>query len=504
MTRSFNPKQWRAVALGVGLSATGVFAQVPDFNGIKAMARELAAKPYQAPVIQLSEKLRGLNYDQLRDIRYDPREAIWRRERLPFQIQCFHPGGLQSDQLDLFLLDGDVVRELQFSPGLFNYGANPIGWEDVRGAKFSGFRVHYPLNRPDYLDELIVFQGATYFRALPRNAIYGLSARAIAIDCGSARPEIFPRFRTFWIQRPEMQGGSVTVMGLFDSPPLAGAVRFVIVPGAETAMDVSVALFAREETAQYGVAPLTSMYLFGKSGHKRFDDYRPEVHDSDGLLMQTGREEWLWRPVENEGPVRLNAFRDEHPKGFGLLQRERRFNAYEDLETEYHRRPSAWVRPKGAWGEGSVRLVELPAHTEYQDNIVAFWEPARGLSAGGAAEFAYELVWFTESAALPPLGRVVATRTGAVWGKDGARKFVIDFGWPTVAEDAAGGRLETRFRADRGEIEGLSAEFNRYEKNWRVAFDLIPAKGADTVEIKGLIARDGIPLTETWTYHWKP
>lgn len=475
-----------------------------DFDQVKAKARELATHPMREDRLDLAEKLRAITYDQMRDIRFDPKQAIWRRERLPFQIQFFHAGGPQQSQIDVHLVDGDVVTDLPFSREFFDYGANKFNWFELRGLKFAGFRIHYPLNRPDILDELAVFQGATYFRALPRNLIYGLSARAIAVNCGGPGPEDFPRFREFWIHRPDKEGTKILVLGLFEGQTCAGAAAFWISPGTQTIVDARVAVFARTAMPRYGIAPLTSMFWYAKNTARRFTDFRPEVHDSDGLLLQTSASEWLWRPLENEGHLRNSWFRDRPLKGFGLLQRERAFAAYEDLEANYQRRPSAWVRPAGDWGDGAVRLVEIETENEYMDNIVAFWEPAKGLQRGESAEFAYQLVWFGEDPNLPPNGRTSSTRTGLLPGQPRTKKFVLDFTWPTVARDAEGGKIEPFVHADRGQIRGLSSEFNPYSKTWRVAFNVTADDKAESVELRAAIKTAGQPQTETWTYLWMP
>ena len=476
-----------------------------DFEQVKAKARELAARPMREDRLDLVEKLKTISYDQMRDIRFDPKQAVWRRERLPFQLQFFHPGGPQQTQIDVNLVDGDTVTELPFNREYFDYGANKFNWFDLRGIKFSGFRIHYPLNRPDILDELVVFQGATYFRALAPGLIYGLSARALAVNCGGPGPEEFPRFRTFWIHRPDKEGKKILVLGLFEGPSLTGAASFTIMPGTPTTptlVDARVAVIARTNMPRYGIAPLTSMYWYGKNTARKFGDFRPEVHDSDGLLYQSSAGEWIWRPLENEGHLRMSSFRDKQPKGFGLLQRERNFSGYEDLEALYQRRPSAWVRPTSDWGEGAVKLVEIETENEFMDNIVAFWEPANGLKVGGSAEFAYQLAWFGDDPTLPPLGRCVATRTG--WAGQRTKKFVLDFAWPTVVRDAEGGKIEPVVHADRGRISGLSSEFNPFSKTWRLAFNVTPDDKASSVEMRATIKNAGQPQTETWTYLWMP
>lgn len=476
----------------------------PDFAGIKAFARQLASRSFADHRIPLSARLNELNYDQLRQITFDDRKSVWRREKLPFQLQFFHPGGARQDQIDVNLVDGEEVAPVLFTRDLFNYDPDSrFTWMDFRGARFAGFRVLYPLNRPDKLDELVVFQGASYFRAVPAGYVYGLSARALAVNCGESAEE-FPRFREFWIDRPDREGRTLRLRGVFDSPSVAGAAEFTIEAGSETVTRVNLALYPRSDLERCGIAPLTSMYWFGRNTQRRFDEVRPEVHDSDGLQIHTGFGEWLWRPLDNTGRLRLSAFMDRGPKGFGLIQRERDPSSYQDLHAQYHRRPSAWVRPAGDWGAGSVRLIELPTDTEFNDNVVAFWEPAQPLKAGVAAEFAYDVVWCGEKPEIPPLGRVAATRSGAVPGQARARKFMIDFSCPGLEQQGAGFNPEEVVAASRGRVLNQAGEYNPFLRTWRVVFDVAADDGADAVELRVRLRKGGGTCTETWTYCWTP
>ncbi|HNX34968.1 MAG TPA: glucan biosynthesis protein G [Kiritimatiellia bacterium] len=482
------------------------------FEQVKTRAAQLASTPYKDWSRDLSKSMPKLTYDQYRDIRFNPRKAVWRYDHIPFQMHLFHPGWIQNDQVDVSVVNDGKVSAVRYDRDLFDFGTNEVGKIDADNMRFSGIRFHYPLNRPEYLDELAVFQGATYFRVLAKNLVYGLSARAVAVNCGGPGPEEFPRFREFWVCRPEPKEEHVRIYGLFDSPSLTGAGEFVIRPGAVTVMENRVAIYARTNIAHLGIAPLTSMYWYGKNSAQRFSDFRPEVHDSDGLLMNNGAGEWLWRPLTNEGKFRLCSFADRQPKGFGLLQRDRAFATYEDLEAHYQDRPSAWVTPKGVWGEGAVRLLELPAADEFGDNIVAFWEPKRPLSAGQSAEYAYELRWFHDDPALPQLGRSVATRVADLpdYGrkdksdKTVTRKFVLDFAWPSVAADAEKGKLNAAVSVQGATLSRPVEQYNPYDRTWRVFFSVtVPAAG-QTAELRAFVKRDNQPVTETWIYLWNP
>src|SRR6185436_2924183 len=186
-----------------------------------------------------------------------------------------------------------------YVPDLFTFGPlvpKPSGDTDLH---YAGFRMRYPLNSKDVLDEFLVFQGASYFRAVGKDLLYGLSARGLAIDTGQPQGEECPFFRSCWIRTPEEGAKTVVVFALLNSQSATGAYRFTIKPGDATVMDVEAMLFPRRDIEHAGIAPLTSMYLFGTLNKAGFDDYRSAVHDSDGLLMVNGREEWIWRPLSN-------------------------------------------------------------------------------------------------------------------------------------------------------------------------------------------------------------
>jgi glucans biosynthesis protein len=478
-------------------------AKAGDFDFARTVARDLAAAPFQGPPPELPKALRELNYDQMRNLRFDPRQAVWKQDQLPFQLQFFHPAGILNDQVTVHLVEAGVIREYPLSSGLFEYGKAGLDAAAVGPVRFSGFRIHYPLNTPEYSDELAVFQGATYFRVLARDLIYGLSARAIAINCGGPGAEEFPRFREFWIHRPNQDDPQIRVVGVFDGPSVAGAADFVIKPGKETLMKCRVALFARTDIARYGIAPLTSMYWYGKTRPGRFDDYRPEVHDSDGLLLQDRQGGWLWRTLDNDGRLRWSTFPGTGIRGFGLLQRERSYACYQDFEAIYQRRPSVWVQPIGDWGEGTLKLLELPAHTEYQDNIVAFWEPAQPLKAGKSIEFAYQLAWFLERADLSAAGRLLQARSSGIPGDVCRKRFMLEFAWPGLTAGTAG-IPEFVVTAAGGAIQGQSAVFNPYTNAWRVSFEAVAENKTTPMEMRAFVRQKGAACTETWNYSWTP
>ena len=363
---------------------------------VERRARALARAPYRPRPTSLPGELDELDYDTHRAIRFRPDAALWSSEGR-FQIQLFHPGSLFRKPVRVHVVD-DSVRALPFDPDLFRYEGPAAGVRDrvapvADRLGYAGFRVHFPLNDADRMDEVAVFQGASYFRLVGPGQVYGLSGRGLAIDVASDRPEEFPDFTEFWLVRPAPDADTLIVHALLESPTVTGAYRFALVPGDRTELVVDARLFARTDVVKLGVAPLSSMFLYDANLAGAFDDFRPEVHDSDGLLMHTRSEEWIWRPLGNRRGLRVTSLRDVDPLGFGLAQRARDFDAYLDLEARYHLRPSAWVRVDSAdrWGPGGVELLEIPTDTEFNDNIAAYWVPDGPFLAGDARRYRYSI-----------------------------------------------------------------------------------------------------------------
>lgn len=493
-----------AGAAAVGLAAsTGLHAQDTNaaaFDGqtVRKLARALAEAAYRAPDAKLPDALAKLSYDDYRAIRFDPGQSLWRGRGLPFEVQLFHRGALYTDRVDIFEVADGQARPLQYQPGQFEFG--PIPRPEQQDLGFAGFRIHGAINRPDYLDEIAVFLGATYFRSVGKQQVYGLSARGLSIATADPRGEEFPAFRSFWIERPQPGAGSIVVHGLLDSRSAAAAMRFSIWPGEDTIFDVELTLLPREDIAQVGIATMTSMFLFDPGDRGGADDYRRAVHDSDGLMMLTGRGEELWRPITNPQTLQISQFVDTSPRGFGLMQRKRELRAFEDLEARYEKRPSLWVEPIGDWGDGMVQLVEIPTRDEVHDNIVAFWRPKQPLQAKSEHGFTYRLHWAATAPIRSALARFTDTRTGA-GSTEGARRFVLDVAGGALAAVAPDAKPRLAVSTDRGKIANAVAHANPDQGGWRISFELLP-EDARTAELRALLLLGDAPLTETWILRW--
>ena len=479
------------------------------FAEVRRRAAVLASRPFEEQEDDLPHAVRDLNYDQYRAIRFRPEKALWRSAGLPFEVQFFQRASFDFmasslDKVVIHIVDQGRVERVPYTSDLFNFGAKVVtGLPADLG--FAGFRMHYPLHRQDYYDEIAVFLGASYFRVLGQNQNYGLSARGLAIDTGLSKAEEFPRFREFWLEKPAPHATTMTLYALLDSKSATGAYHVTIRPGKDTVLDVKAHVFMRHEVEKIGFAPLTSMFFTGEGTDRFLDDFRPEVHDSDGLLLATGDGEWIWRPLDNPTRMRVSSFRATNPRGFGLLQRDRNFDHYQDLEAAYQKRPSVWIESRGEWGPGAVQLVEIPSDADWYDNIVAFWIPDEPAKAGKAWLFEYRLYVFLDKPGLPPGGRTVATRLGrgGVGGEIEAnkRKFVIDFTGEPLQNLDANAPIDAVVTTSAGTIDNQTVHRNAFIEGWRVSFELKP-EGEAPIELRCFLRVGEDTLTETWSFQW--
>jgi glucans biosynthesis protein len=465
---------------------------------VKTEAKRLSDQPFVKPTMDLPPPFNKLTYSQYRDIRFRPEKAIWKGDHLDFQIQPFAMGWLYDVPVDLWLVEDGKAKRLVADNKLFSFGPLIGPGPDAAPFGFSGFRIHGPINRADAFDEYTVFQGASYFRGVARNEVYGASARGLALNTAQPGGEEFPFFRSFWIERPKPIASELVIHALLDSQSTTGAYRFSISPGDTTIMDVEATLYPRIALSHVGIGPLTSMFFHGQSSQRRIEDIRPAVHDSEGLGMVTGTGERLWRPLNNPKTLQLSAFMDKDPKGFGLWQRDREFHNYEDLESHYERRPSVWVEPQTTWGEGFVELVEIPIEDEIHDNIAAYWKPAKQLAAGGPHLFNYKIYWGTDVPEAWAGARVVKTRVGN-GKKAGIIMFVIDLAGPSVkdAKDLPAVDLS----ASAGQISNINVQRNGEISGVRVSFNLTTGD-SELIELRCVLKAGDQPVSETWLYRW--
>jgi glucans biosynthesis protein len=484
-----------------------------DYARLKGHARALANAAYQPPRNTLPKTLADLGWDEYQSIHFLPDHALWTKEALKFQLRFFHLGRAFKEPVHMYEVINGQAQEIAYDPAMFDLRKSGIDVKSVpEDLGFAGFRVHF---HSLWQNDVVAFLGASYFRAVGEDfRQYGLSARGLAIDTGLDHGEEFPLFTAFWLERPAKTSNRLTVYALLNSPSIAGAYRFDIVPGATLVMDIDAALYPRKSIERLGIAPLTSMFQCGENDRRIANDWRPEIHDSDGLSLLTGAGEWIWRPLVNPAGIRVNSYIDENPRGFGLLQRDRNFDHYQDDGVYYERRPSLWVEPKstasGGWGKGAVQLVELPAPDETFDNIVAYWNPADKPQPGQELLFSYRLHWGGRMPFAPSFAQVVATRTG-MGGVVGQKRnyfswrFTVDFTGGHVPALAKKAKVDLVISASRGEVEITSVRPQLEIKGYRAMFDLKPMDDSvEPIDLRLYLRIDGKPLTETWIYLWTP
>jgi glucans biosynthesis protein len=461
-----------------------------------AEAKRRASSPYAPQRNNVPAWLEKLSPEQYRSIHFNSQADIWAAEALPFRMELLPVGfNFNTTVAVSIVADGDA-QDLLATTSMFMLSSSIPTPSLTAAVPLSGFRIRSRINSPKVWDEFVVFQGASYFRAVAQHQVYGLSARGLAINTAEPVGEEFPVFTHFWIEEPHAKAVDLVVYGLLESTSATGAYRFTIKPGVETTMDVDMTLFPREDLHVIGIAPLTSMFLFDETNRGRLDDYRPEVHDSDGLQVLAKSGEQIWRPLANPATLQISTFTTQVPQGFGLMQRSRDQADFQDLDAQYERRPSLWVEPRSEWGTGAVELVEIPSGREYNDNIVAFWRPAASLPSGRAAHYAYHLSWAAEAKFPKKLGKTISTRSGA--SLDGKRRvFQIDF--VGAGEKIDGLRLD--LGASAGKVSNLMLLSNPGMHGFRASFELDPAN-ADLVELRLRVMRNLQPVTETWLYRW--
>jgi glucans biosynthesis protein len=485
---------------GIRLGPTRPFS----FKTLAETAKKNASQPYKAPPQRAAHLISSIDFDAVQKIRFRADHALWRGTGAVDPVSFFHLSRYSGDPVALHAVDNGQAREILYGPDYFDYGASGLDAKALGALGFAGFRVMDGQNKPT---DWLAFQGASYFRSSGQDGQYGASARGIAINTAGETAEEFPRFSEFWL---DTHGPVVTICALLDGPSITGAYKFDASKTATGAVliDVHCQLFFRAGIARLGIAPLTSMYWYGENERRKADDWRPEIHDNDGLAIWTGKGERIWRPLVNPPHVQTNSFADENPKGFGLMQRDRDFANYQDDGAWYEKRPGIWVEPKGNWGAGAVELVEIPTDNETSDNIVAYWRPNGDVRAGGSRSFDYRLYWQDSELAYPKtIAKVVATRLGrggipgqSPWPRD-RQKFVVDFtGGPL-------GELKQRFDvtpvigASRGKVDNAYVIKVVGTNLWRALFDL-QVDGNGPVDLRLYLKLGDKTLSETWLYQY--
>ncbi|XQM35266.1 Glucans biosynthesis protein G [Cupriavidus sp. H19C3] len=487
-----------------------------SLDDVTAQARRLADKPYAAPASNLPPAFAQMQFADY--IKIQPRidNLEWKNLGTPYRLGFYHQGMQFSAPVRINEIVGNAVQEIRYDASRFDFGDLKLDRTATSKLGYAGFRIMYPVNRPDKLDEVMSVLGASYFRVIGKGQVYGLSSRGLAIDTGLPIAEEFPAFREFWIVRPNAQDKQLVFYALLDSKRATGAYRFELVPGADATLKVQARVFMRDRVTKLGVAPLTSMFLFGPNQQRDPYNFRPALHDSNGLSIHTGDGEWLWRPLNNPRHLAISQFTVNNPRGFGLLQRGRDFSGYEDLKDRYDLRPSAWIVPDGDWGQGKVELVEIPTPDETNDNIVAYWTPDTLPPRGTPLVADYTMHWTMDERALMP--REVAwvkqtlrsageiTQANLIRHLDGSVGLLVDFEGPSLASLPPSAQVNSQVSvSDNAELIERSLQPNPVTKGQRLMLRIKVKDPKKVVELRGaLTSADNRPLSETWSYQLPP
>ncbi|MEP5761342.1 MAG: glucan biosynthesis protein G [Litoreibacter sp.] len=467
---------------------------------LRGEAKRLSEIEY-TPMAEVPQEWRDLSYDEYRSIWFNSNKSLWSDSDLPVKVDLFHPGLYFPRAVEINIIEGDTARPLAFDISLFD---KTDAFPDLpvdENMGYSGFRLRSDLTKKGNFEEFLVFQGASYFRAIGTGQNYGLSARGLALNTGDAAGEEFPEFTNFWIEQPEKEAQDVVVHALLNSPSITGAYSFRIRHGLPAKIDVEATLYPRSTLDHVGLAPLTSMFLFNETNRARFDDFRSAVHDSEGLLVWNGAGELLWRPLANPKTLQISSFVDDGPQGFGLMQRERDLDDFGDLEAHYHNRPSLWITPVGDWGKGAVTLVEIPSEKEIYDNIVTYWRPREPFAAGSEHRFAYQMAWGEEPGQIRKLASVLKSRIGKGYDKEVPYSIMtVDFAPHPAFEDDLDD-ITKFISSSRGGVSDGVLQKNPATGGVRLAFKFEPGEQTGA-EFRVQLVKDGVSLTEVWLYRW--
>lgn len=467
-----------------------------DPSQVREAARVLATRPFVAPASALPDPFSSLNAEQFAGIRHRPERLIWSDDNSPLLLEPMHRGYVYATPTAVGVVENGLVRQIVYDPLRYDFGrvqppSNP------GNLLFSGISLRLR-DKPD--SALITFQGGTFFRARGHGHALGAMARAIAIKTGDPRGEEFPLFRAFWIERPAT-ADQVVIHAVADSESVTAAFRFVVRPGDMTIVDVEAELFARAAVDHLGLAAIQGMFLHAPNRRRAVDDVRPAVHEVNGLQVQNGTREWLWRPLNNPATLQVSSFVDDNPRAFGLVQRERDFGSFLDDGQRFDLVPSVWIEPLGEWGQGVVQLTEIPNDSEVNDNVIAYWRPAAPLAAGASLALAYRQFWCWQPPEAPALAKVTNFRIGR--GSTARRRRVL-------AEFASDAFLKKEtsepalhLSASLGQALNPVIRLDHERGVVRVLFELEP-QGEQPSELRLVLLNGEAPISETLLYRWTP
>jgi periplasmic glucans biosynthesis protein len=481
---------------------------------VVAKAEALSHQPFVPQMQDLSSDLKNLDYDGYRRIRFLTERTVW--PEAPYRLGFFHPGFTYvRPRVLLHAIEPNRLRDIPFSPSYFFYDKELAfsGHES-----FAGFRAYVPSDDDKSQNEFLTLQGGCYFRAVSKKTSWGLSAKGLAINTGLAIPEEFPDFREFWIRKPSSSDVVMKIFALLDSDSVTGGYEFDVQYGEPTIMDVKATLFFRKKPDLVQLAPFSSMFYYGSNtvnkptlkidyqpnGKTEFSmnktdfhrrEFRPQVHDSDGVYMTTPSGERLWAPLDNPRTSTTRTFSDV--TSFGLLQRDRNINDYLDNEAHYDLRPSTLVIPKSGFDQGVVRLFEFPITDETSDNVVLGWQPKNMPGVGTKWDFAYQIRWSAQEPNQDQF-RVVSTTVRPNPGS-GTTHFTVEYVRPDAGDAVPVAELRPLVTATQnGQVKEL--KFQPTMNGWLVSFDIYNPNPSQSLDLSCVILRGDKFYSEKWLY----
>ena len=501
----------RAIARALGWFALFVWTGAPllahafALADVAARARQLVDAPYQRPAPNLPKELHTLDYERYWNIRYRADRAYWRGTKSPFEVTFFHQGLMYDLPVRVNEIAADEIREIKFDPEAFDYGSSKLDPKTLQALGFAGVRVRHAAG--DQREDALMFLGASYFRGMGKGQYLGSYGRGLAIDTGLTSGEEFPRFVEFWIERPASAAQELVLYALLDSPSATGAFRFLVRPGVETVVDVATRIYLRKPVGKLGIAPIHSMFLFGSNQSGGTDDYRPQVHNADGLSIATAAGDWIWRPLVNPKRLLTTSFTLTNPAGFGLMQRARKFAEYEDLEARFDLRPSMWIEPRGQWGAGRIELVQVPLPDESNNNVFVYWVPEKQPAPKEPLDLEYRILWQKDDDVRPPHAWVAQTRGGNGYMRDpdDALGMLVDFEGPALKKLAADAKVDGAVWIEsNGELLRHHTYRNAVTGGWRTVLRFRRLDASKPVELRAVLRNSGAVVSETWSYILPP
>jgi periplasmic glucans biosynthesis protein len=501
-------REFMGMALGGAVAATGSrvsvggasaepLAEPVPFTADTVMkaAMQLAAAPFKVPDAPLPNVFSGLNFEQYAAIQRVQGTAIWAGEKVGFSLEPLHRGFVYTTPVVINVVENGLSQRVVYDAADFDFGKlqTPAAIGDLG---FSGLRI---LRASDQgFEDAAIFQGASFFRSRAKGQHFGVTARGLAVRTGDDPGEEFPMFREFWIEKPAAASNTLTMHALLDSASVTGAFHFTIRPLEMTIIDTEMTLVARSTTDRIGIGAMAAGYLFSPLDHRMAEDWRAAVYEATGLQILSGKDEWLWRPVANRDTLQISAFADQNPHGFGLLQRSRTFDAFYDDEGRWELRPTLWIEPIGDWGEGDVRLLEIPSPSENNANVIVQWRPKAVIAAGTTLSLAYRQFWCWTPPTRPSLATCTSSRTGKVGSY---RRFTVEMTGDIFADPQKAAAVVAEVAANPGKIVSTKLFAYKDRHSVRVMFDLDP--GSETYsELRLVLTIDKQAVSETWLFRW--